>query len=340
MKPKLIIESHVPCIPEELGRYFDINRLAPAEFSPATVADADAMIIRTRTRCDASLLAGSNVKFIATATIGTDHIDLPWCAANGITVESAPGCNAPGVAQYVFASLFRLFPEGLEGKTLGVVGVGHVGSIVADWGTQLGMRVLTCDPPRAALEPDFRHTPLEELLPQADIVTLHVPHTRDGLHATHHMADSRMFGRMRPGSVIINSARGPIVKTDDLIHALENGIVGRAVIDCWEGEPAISQRLLELASIATPHIAGYTLNGKIRATTMAVNALCTYFDVNYRLRPDIPAGAAATVSPAAITASYDPTADTATLRKAAGTPEFAAHFESLRNNYALRPEVQ
>lgn len=340
MKPKLIIESHVPCIPEELGRYFDIHRLAPAGFSQAAVADADAMIIRTRTRCDASLLDGSAVKFIATATIGTDHIDLPWCAAKGITVKSAPGCNAPGVAQYVFASLLRLFPEGLTGKTIGVVGVGHVGTIVADWGQQLGMRVLTCDPPRALCEPDFYHTPIDKLLPQSDIVTLHVPHTRDGLHATHHMADSHMFGSMRTGAVIINSARGSIVKTDDLIHAIENGIVGRAVIDCWEGEPAISQRLLQLASIATPHIAGYTLNGKIRATAMAVNALCTHFRVDYRMRPDIPAGAAATVSAPAIAASYNPKTDTDTLLKAAGTPEFAAHFEQLRNNYALRPEVQ
>lgn len=339
MKPKLIIESHVPCVPDGLADYFDMERLAPGEFTPEAVADADAMIVRTRTRCDASLLANSNVRFIATATIGTDHIDLPWCAARGITVASAPGCNAPAVAQYVYASLLKLFPGGLEGKTIGVVGVGHVGSIVADWGEKLGMRVLKCDPPRAEREPDFDGVTLEELLPQADVVTFHVPLTKEGRHATYHLADSALFGRMRRDAVIMNSARGPVVDNDDLVAALEAGIIGHAVIDCWENEPDVSQRLLQLVDIATPHIAGYSLNGKIRATTMAVNALCNYFGIDYRMTPDIPAGAVENVTADAVARSYDPLEDTAILRQKAGTAEFGAHFERLRNTYPLRPEV-
>lgn len=339
MKPKLIIESHVPCVPDGLADYFDIERLAPGEFTPEAVADADAMIVRTRTRCDASLLGNSNVRFIATATIGTDHIDLPWCAARGITVASAPGCNAPAVAQYVYASLLKLFPEGLEGKTIGVVGVGHVGSIVADWGGKLGMRVLKCDPPRAEREPDFDGVTLEELLPQADVVTFHVPLTKEGRHATYHLADSALFGRMRRDAVIMNSARGPVVDNDDLVAALEAGTIGHAVIDCWENEPDVSQRLLQLVDIATPHIAGYSLNGKIRATTMAVNALCNYFGIDYRMTPDIPAGAVENVTADAVARSYDPFEDTAILRQKAGTAEFGAHFERLRNTYPLRPEV-
>lgn len=344
-KPRLIIESHVPCVPEQLGEYFDIERLAPEDFTPDAVADADAMIIRTRTRCDASLLAGSKVRFIATATIGTDHIDRQWCESHGITIASAPGCNAPAVAQYVLASLLALMPEGLVGRTIGVVGVGHVGSIVVDWAAQLGMKVLVNDPPRALREPDFQNVPLDRLLAESDVVTLHVPHTVGGDCPTHHLADAELFNAMKPGAVLINSARGPIVKTDDLVAALEQGRISRAVIDCWEGEPHISQRLLELASIATPHIAGYSKNGKIRATMMAVNALCEYFGIDYRMTADIPAGAAEHVTADAIRQSYNPLADTAALRAglvSAGStpiPDFSAHFEKLRNTYHLRPEV-
>lgn len=339
MKPKLIIESHVPCVPEALGRYFDITRLAPDEFIPEAVAGADAMIIRTRTRCDESLLSGSNVRFIATATIGTDHIDLGWCARCGITVASAPGCNAPAVAQYVFASLLAIYPGGLAGKTIGVVGVGHVGSIVVDWAAQLGMRVLACDPPRSVRDPGFESVPMADMLPQADVVTFHVPHTLSGEYATHHLAGSPLFDNMRDGAVIINSARGPIVDTGQLIAAMESGRVGHAVIDCWEGEPEISRRLLEMASVATPHIAGYSLNGKIRATTMAVNALCRYFNVDYRMDAGVPAGAASVVSEKAVMDSYNPMTDTLRLKNVAGAPDFAKQFERMRNHYNLRPEV-
>lgn len=304
----------MPNIPDELAQYFEIQRLDPEDFTPEAVADADAMIIRTRTRCNASLLSASKVRFIATATIGTDHIDLPWCAKQGITVASAPGCNAPAVAQYVMASLLALFPDGLENRTIAVVGVGHVGSIVVDWAEQLGMRVLKCDPPRAAREPDFESRPLDEILPLADIVTFHVPHTSAGDHTTHHIADAKTFSLMRNGAVFINSARGPIVNTSDLIAAIESGKIAHAVIDCWEGEPKVSQRLLQLATIATPHIAGYSLNGKIRATSMAVNALCEAFGVDYRMKLSIPTGAARQVTATAIASSYDPRIDTARLK--------------------------
>ena len=339
-KPRLVIESHVPCVPDELGEYFDIERIAPEDIIPEAVADADAMIIRTRTRCNADLLGGSRVRFIATATIGTDHIDRQWCESHGITIASAPGCNAPAVAQYVTASLLALMPEGLKDKTIGVVGVGHVGSIVADWAAQLGMKVLLNDPPRALAEPGFNNTPLDELLPVADVVTFHVPHIKGGDFPTHHIADAALFDKLKPGAVVINSARGPIVKTDDLVVALESGKVGRAVIDCWEGEPEISRRLLELVSIATPHIAGYSLNGKIRATMMAVNALCEYFGVDYRMVAEgVPAGAAEYVTAEASAQSYNPLDDTRVLREAAGQADFAARFESLRNHYDLRREV-
>lgn len=337
MKPKLIIESHVPCVPEELDNYFEIQRLAPEDITADAVRCADALIVRTRTRCDASLLGGSSVKFVATATIGTDHIDLPWCKANGITVASAPGCNAPAVAQYVLASVISLFPEGVAGKSIGVVGVGHVGTIVAEWSRQLGMNVLTNDPPRAAREPDFENTDLDDIAAVADIITFHVPHTVNGDYPTHHLGDKTLFDRMKQGSVIINSARGPITNTDHLVAAIESGQLRHVVIDCWEGEPNISRKLLKLATIATPHIAGYSLNGKIRATTMAVNALCKHFNVGYVMSPDIPAGAAEKVNEALIKGSYNPMVDTLNLKRA--VDELPRAFELQRNSYPLRKEV-
>ena len=338
-KPKLIIESHVPYVPTEIEDYFSVQRLEPDEFSPETVADVDALIVRTRTRCDAALLGGSRVRFVATATIGTDHIDLAWCATNGIKVASAPGCNAPAVAQYVMASLLAIYHEGLAGKVIGVVGVGHVGSIVAEWAAQLGMKVLLCDPLRAMAEPDFESISLSELAPQVDIITFHVPHTVSGEYATYHLVDADLLRQMRHGAVLINSARGPIVDTPALIAAIECGKIGNAVIDCWENEPNISQRLSQLATIATPHIAGYSLNGKIRATTMVINKLCDAYNIDFRMHPDIPAGAAKRVTAATIASSYNPLVDTAMLRDAAGKPDFAARFELLRNHYLLRPEV-
>lgn len=356
MKPLLLVESHVPCVPDELSQYFNISRLNPEDFTPDAVAQADAMIIRTRTRCDASLLDGSRVRFIATATIGTDHIDIPYCRRRGIAVASAPGCNAPAVAQYVMASILTIFPDDFRRMTLGVVGVGHVGSIVARWARQLGMNVIECDPPRAsrgdrpevpakfhaelgaAAEPSF--APLDEIAAQADIITFHVPHTRAGECPTHHLVDAAFLGKVdRRGITIINTARGPIVDTPALISAMEQGAVAHAVIDCWENEPAISHRLLHLAAIATPHIAGYSLNGKIRATSMAVNALCEHFRIDYRMTPACPPGAAPIVTPSAILSSYSPLADTRRLRDCPSASGFPAHFETLRNTYPLRPEV-
>lgn len=346
MKPIVAIESHIPEIPERLDEFFDVRRVAPEAIDASAVADADALIVRTRTRCDASLLEGSRVSFVATATIGTDHLDLPYLASRSIEAVSAPGCNAPAVAQYVYASLTRLFPEGLEGKTIGVVGVGHVGSIVARWGAQLSMRVLMCDPPRALVEGADKFVDLSTIASEADIVTFHVPHTTTGPHATHHLADGGFFASLGRRPIIINSARGPIVDTAALVDAYDNRQVGRLVIDCWEGEPSISRRLLDRATIATPHIAGYSLNGKLRATATVVNALCRHFGVDYRFEPTerdgrgdvlagrpIPAGAAERVSAEAIMESYDPMVDTERLRN---NPDA---FERLRNTYQLRPEV-
>lgn len=343
---KIIIESHIPFVTDQFDGIAEVVRLAPEDITPAAVADADAMIVRTRTRCDASLLEGSKVGFIATATIGTDHIDLDYCRRKGIRVVFAPGCNAPAVAQYVWAAVLRLRPD-TSGMVMGIVGLGHVGSIVADWGRQLGVKILACDPPRARMqkgwnlmeplsEGDEPFITLGEICSEADVVTFHTPHTTGGEDATHHMADDRFFDALKRRPIVINAARGPIVDTKAILRASDASRISGMVIDCWEGEPAIDGRLLACSDVATPHIAGYSLEGKRRATDMTVAAALRFFGA------DTPAGSrnvdmgnVVTVTPELILGSYDPMADTAELRREF-TPK---RFEQLRNGYNLRHEV-
>lgn len=236
--------------------------------------DADALITRTRTRCDASLLEGTAVKIIATATIGTDHINLPWCSANGIDVASAPGCNAGGVMDYVFSALYGIASRkgiNLDGRVLGVVGVGHVGGKVTIMARQLGFEVLCCDPPRAAAEGPDGFCELDYLLDHANIVTLHTPLN----DSTRGLANAEFFARMQPGSIFINASRGENVDEDALLEALPK--LGAVVIDTWCNEPVINRKLLDKVDIATPHIAGYSYQGKQNGTAAAVRAVARYF---------------------------------------------------------------
>lgn len=326
---KLIVENKIPFIAPLVTPLTDeVVFLSPGEIDRRAVADADALIVRTRTRCDAALLDGSAVKFIATATIGLDHIDLDYCRRRGIEVANAPGCNAPAVAQWVWRAIYEICPHP-ESLTLGVVGVGHVGSIVARWGRSLGLNVLMCDPPRQAREKSDEFVALDEIARRADIITFHTP-----LDATtRHLADARFFDSLSRQPVIINAARGPITDTRALVEALADRRVSAAAIDCWEGEPEIDRTLLAAAQIATPHIAGYSAEGKLRATLMAVEALRRHLgldpgDESSRVRP-VPDS----VTAAEIIASYDIMADSAALK---ADPEA---FEKLRNTYPLRPEI-
>ena len=328
------VERNVPFIAGLLEPYADVRYLAAEEFTPAAVKDADALIVRTRTRCDAQLLEKSRCRFIGTATIGTDHIDLEWCAAHGITVINAPGCNAPAVAQYVFATIMQLANRPLAGYTLGIVGVGHVGSIVERWARRLDMKVLCCDPPRMRTESDKDWSSIDDIARKADIITFHTPLTRGGDDATFHMADEAFFAKLRRAPILINSARGPITDTAALIAAIDNGSVGPVAIDCWENEPDISAELLSRAAIATPHIAGYSHDGKVRATQMIVDALTTFFYLpRVSVKADTPKPVPPYVTPLAVIGSYNPLADTVALKN---NPEA---FEYLRNNYRYRSEI-
>lgn len=308
--------------------------LPAAAITPEAVRHAHALVVRTRTRCNEALLAGSDVQLVATATIGTDHIDLDWCASAGIKVVNAPGCNAPAVAQYVFAALGRLTNRPLSSYRIGIVGVGHVGRIVETWARSLDMRVMLCDPPRQQAEGGDGWSSLQDIAREADIITFHTPLTTSGPCPTYHMADEAFFNSLRRAPIIVNSSRGEVVDNNAWIHALRAGVTGAAVVDCWEGEPHISSELLSLAAYATPHIAGYSRQGKQRASQAVLDAVCAHFGLPaLRVGVEECPPPARSVTLPSVMHSYDPAADTALLRQA---PE---QFESLRNTYDLRNEA-
>lgn len=330
----IIVEKNVPFVHGLLEEYAAVRYLPSDEITPAAVRDADAMIIRTRTRCDEGLLGGSRCRLIATATIGMDHIDLPYCRSRGITVVNAPGCNAPAVAQYVFSSLMAVINRPLSSYTIGIIGVGHVGSLVERWARGFGMSVMRNDPPRQQAGDAGLWVSIDEIARCADIITLHVPYVKSGNYSTHRLVDSTFLRKLGRAPILINSSRGAIFDTEAVTRAGLAGLVGPLIVDCWEYEPAISRDLLSMAAIATPHIAGYSKEGKIRASQAALDAVTSYFGFpRLTVNEPTPPAPAATICYWDLLASYDPTADTAAL-KAEPTA-----FERLRNHYVLRHEV-
>jgi erythronate-4-phosphate dehydrogenase len=330
----IIIENKIPFIQGILDEVANVQYLPNEQITPEAVKDVDALIVRTRTHCNAELLEGSRCSFIATATIGMDHIDLDYCRAHGITAVNAPGCNAPAVAQYVMASLAQVINRPIDQYTIGIVGVGHVGSIVANWARSLDMKVLLCDPPRARREGGEGFVTLEEIAAKADIITFHTPLTRSGEDATYHLADEKFFQSLRFAPIIINSSRGEVVDNRALVKALDDGMVLKAVVDTWENEPKLLPELLQRASISTPHIAGYSREGKIRASVAAVEAICSHFNLSgIGFTYQVPKSAPGSVKWASVVRSYNPMEDTLVLKS---HPE---QFERLRNEYDYRQEV-
>ena len=345
---KIVADDKIPFLRGALEPVAEVVYKEGKSITRADVLDADAIITRTRTRCDASLLDGTSVKAIFTATIGFDHIDTSYCREHGIYWENAPACNSKSVEQYVASALATLrLKHGvtLRGKTIAVVGVGNVGSLVAALCEKLGMRVLRVDPPRAEREGGEKFTTYEEALAEADIVTYHTPLLARGEHPTLHMLDGRAVAMMKPGVIVINSSRGPVCGTRTLVSGLRNHRIGHAVIDVWENEPDISRDLLSLATIATPHIAGYSTDSKLRGTQMAVSAFCKYFGVTTPWSaPELPSPEAAIFDASGAKDEeeaackmfahvYDIEADMEALRTR------TEQFEKLRGDYHLRREI-
>ncbi len=274
---KFVIDKAIPFVEGVFEPFAEVIYKEGPDIAREDLLDADALVIRTRTRCDAALLEGTSVKIIATATVSMDNIDLAWCKDHGIFVRNASGCNAGGVTNYVFSALYgtaarKSIP--LSGATLGIIGLGSAGSRVEEMGLALGFKTLRYDPWRAAKEGPSEFCDLDTVLAGADVVTLHIP-VND---TTRGMADASFFARMKPGAFFINTAQGELVVEEDLIRAIPR--LGPVALDTWCHEPDINRTLLDLVDIATPHIAGYTLQGKQIGTSLAIRAVARFFGLS------------------------------------------------------------
>jgi erythronate-4-phosphate dehydrogenase len=295
MKLKILADAHIPYLKGVAEQFGEVEYLPGNLFSRETIREKDALIVRTVTHFGEEILSGSSVKLICSATIGFDHIDTAWCDTHGVAWRTAPGCNASSVEQYIIASLLYLAEKqlfDLKEKTIGIVGVGNVGSKVEAACRKMGMKVLLNDPPREAAEGNATatiFTDINTIRRESDIITFHTPLTKTGIYKTHHLADADFFAQLNRKPVIINAARGGITDNRALTNALQTGTVSGAVIDCWENEPEINRVLLQLVDIATPHIAGYSADGKWTATRMSIENLRSFFDLhNLPLYQEIP----------------------------------------------------
>lgn len=346
---KIVADNKIPFLAGALEPFSDIIYLPGRDITKEMIRDADALIIRTRTRCDEHLLNGTSVKFIATATIGFDHIDTVYCKRNDIFWTNAPGCNSSSVQQYIASALITLSNQksfDLRNKSLGVIGVGNVGSKVVRLAEQLEMNVYLNDPPRQRKEGSCQFISLEGIIRECDIISLHVPLNMDGVDKTWQMIDDSFLGKVSKDTIIINSSRGEVVHTTALKHALKSGLVSAAVLDVWENEPLIDAELLHLTDIATPHIAGYSADGKANGTMMSVRALSKFFRLGIDdwvpndipeppekiIRVDCHDKSDDMIVQEAIMATYQILEDDRRLRESAST------FEQQRGEYPLRRE--
>ena len=328
---KALIDNAIPYIQGVLEPYMDVVYCEGVEFSSEMVKDADLLVVRTRTRCNEQLLKGSKVSLIATATIGFDHIDMEYCLSHNIAVTTAQGCNAAGVLQWVAAAFAQLSSrDGWQPRdiTLGIVGVGHVGSLVEEYARKWGFKVVCCDPPRKERE-GGNFISLEEVARQSDIITFHTPLD----NSTYHLIRDNVISLMHPDAVIINASRGEVAKTEALLRASQT-----LVLDVWESEPEIDLRLLDKAFISTPHIAGYSAQGKANASAMVVEAVAQHFALPIKgwypscVKPTLRKDISWQQMCDSISGYCDLRHESQMLKS---HPE---EFEQLRNNYSYREE--
>ncbi len=335
---KIIVDNKIPYIRETLAKITDnVIYLPGNEITAASVKDADALITRTRTKCDRQLLEGSNIKFIGTATIGFDHIDTEYCKEAGIIWRNCPGCNAGAVEQYIHAVLTLLQKEkGIvpEETCIGIVGVGNVGSRIMSLANRLKMKVLLNDPPRKD-KGEKGFVDLNTIAEECDIITFHTPLIKEGSYRTFHLADRTFFGKLRKNPIIINTSRGEVVDTQAILDAINKKRISDAIIDVWENEPNINLELLRKVFIGTPHIAGYSEDGKLNATVMTLKSLCEYFKLDIKTDLSLPVNDSPENNKKDIDnilSHYNPKDDYKLLLS---HPE---EFEKIRGNYKLRKE--
>ncbi len=351
---RIVADENIPYGEEAFTTLGKVETVPGRAITPELVRDADLLIVRSITQVDATLIEGASLRFVGTCTIGEDHIDKALLAARGIGYASAPGCNANSVAEYIVSALIALADRhvlDLASLSLGIVGVGNVGSKVQQKAEALGMTCVLNDPPLASSTGDPKYRPIEAIC-GCDIVTLHVPLTKEGPHATHHLVDDPFLARMGPETILINSSRGPVVHGGDLEAALERGSLKGCVLDVWEDEPVIDSNLLELVDLGTPHIAGYSFDGKVNGTMQIYEAACKHLGVSptFDVRPLLPPPKQARITVYAdelnalaqtVRAVYDIRRDDADMRSRllSATPdEQPIAFDHLRKTYPVRRE--
>ena len=355
-----VVAESVLCGAEAFSTLGDVRVRSDRAIGPADVRDADALVVRSKTDVKDALLEGSRLAFVGTATAGYDHFDLEAIGRRGISWCAAPGCNATSVAEYVVSALLSLSVKAnlpLAGRAIAVIGVGEVGRRVVRCAEALGMRPLLNDPPRAVAEGDPAFQSLDDILPLADVVTLHVPLSEGGRWPTRGMVDCRFLSRMKPGAIFINASRGEVVDESSLGTALSHGQVSRAILDVWNHEPDADPALVNAVFLATPHIAGYSWDGKLAGTRMVYEQACRFFEQESRWTAPTGNDDPATRPPAVNLGSelaahtieenlwsvvrqvYDITHDDRAFRAGpADRPARAQHFESLRRKYPVRRE--
>lgn len=336
---KITIDNAIPFIAGVFEPYAEVQYLAGERFDAESVRDSDALIVRTRTKCNAALLDGSRVRLIATATIGYDHIDLDYCRARDIEVATAAGCNSRGVLQWIAAALkSAIVHNGSQPSDhrLGIVGVGNIGRLVEEYGRRWGFDVVCCDPPRARVEGGDFHS-IDEVAASCDIITFHVPLIRTGEDCTLHLANEQFFSQLQPNAVILNASRGDVVDNAVLSRAIAEGRCA-AYLDVWENEPQINRTLLAQVVAATPHIAGYSAQGKANATAMSVQSVARKFSLPLLdfYPAEVKRVAPQTIEWADMCATIDRYCDLATESRA--LREHPDRFEQLRNEYRYREE--
>lgn len=354
-KVKVVIDENIPALKEMLEGHAECKSLNGREINNEILKDAKALFVRSVTKVYEALLKDSAVEFTASATIGTDHVDLDFLESRGISFSAAPGSNANSVAEYIICCLLRLsekYSFKLKGMTIGIVGHGNVGALVERKARALGMNILLNDPPKEEAGGEG-YTELSELLHSSDIVSLHTPLSYEGRHITLGLADENFFSEMKEGAIFINSARGKICQSSALVNALKEGRLKAAVLDVFENEPAISSELAEHVDIITPHIAGYSYDGKVRGAFMVFEAFCRRFNIphdNYSLEQFLPdesrhlelscpqEDAFEENAAKAALMMYDPLKDDADLREVLKGDEPEKGFDALRKNYPKRRE--
>ncbi len=346
---KVVVDDKIPFIKGELEPYADVIYMEGNSIRKENLIHADALIIRTRTKCNAALLEGTKVKFIASATIGYDHIDTEYCYRNGIKWTNAPGCNSGSVMQYIASVILYYALQKniiLKNRVLGVVGVGNVGRKIVKLAEILAIQVVLNDPPRAREEGICGYVSLDGIMREADIITLHVPLNLEGDDKTYHLADQRFFEKINKGLLFINTSRGEVVDTIALKQALTNETVSDAVLDVWEHEPDIDTDLLKNIFIGTPHIAGYSADGKANGTKMVVRQFSSFYNLGLDdWEPDeIPPAENPVIACNGQGKTFQEIATDVVLKtypiifESKWLENDPKEFESYRNNYPLRRE--